>query len=286
MTAVAVALLSSLAFGISDFLGGVTSRRVAPLTVLAVAQTTGFVLIGLIVLAFGSAPPDSRFVPYAVASGVIGVVGVAALWRGLAVGVVSIVAPITAAASSIPVLVGLARGERPSALQAVGMVSVFVGVILVSRTPDSDAEDAGPGGDRRRVAAGVGFGLVAATCFGSLIVFLGDAADEDVLWAAFTARIAAMAAVVAAVLVARHRIAPSRSEMPALMTIGAIDMAANLFMAAATTLGLLSVASVVISLHVLVTMGLARVILDERLVRVQRVGVVAAIAGAAILSAT
>ncbi|MEA2361347.1 MAG: hypothetical protein QOD71_492 [Thermoleophilaceae bacterium] len=283
MTSVAVALAACIAFGVSDFLGGTTSRRLAPLTVLLVAQTTGLVLIGLTVLVFGGAAPDASFLPYAFAYGAVGVIGVAALWRGLAVGMVSIVAPIAAAAALIPVLVSLAEGERPAMLQVVGMACVVVGVILVARSPDGGGAERGGAG--RGVAAGVGFGLVAAVCFGSLIVFLDEAASEDVLWAALGGRIAAVVLVVVAVIGVRHPIEARREDLPGLLAIGAIDMAANVLMAAATTVGLLSVASVLISLHILVTMGLARVVLQERLVRVQRIGVVAATVGAVILSA-
>jgi drug/metabolite transporter (DMT)-like permease len=196
---------------------------------------------------------------------------------------VSIVTPIAAAAAVIPVLVALTKGERPALLQVVGMVCIFAGVILVSRSPSG--EDPEPGAAGRRIAAGVGFGLVAATCFGSLIVFLDQAAEESVLWAALVGRIAAVTLVAVAVIAVRHRVAPGREELPGLLTIGAIDMTANVLMGAATTLGLLSVASVLISLHILVTIGLARVVLHERLIPMQRFGVVAATVGAVILSA-
>jgi drug/metabolite transporter (DMT)-like permease len=131
----------------------------------------------------------------------------------------------------------------------------------------------------------VGFGLLAATCFGSLFVFVDEAAKESVLWGVLVGRIAAVAIVAAAVIAVRHRVAPKRKDLPALLAIGAVDMTANVLLGAATTLGLLSVAAVLISLHILVTIGLARVVLHERLTPAQRVGVVAATLGAVMLSA-
>jgi drug/metabolite transporter (DMT)-like permease len=199
------------------------------------------------------------------------------------VGVVSIVTPITAAGPVIPVLVALAEGERPAALQVAGMVCIFAGVMLVSRTPNGEGAERAAGG--RRIAAGVGFGLLAAICFGSLFVFVDQAAEESVLWGALVARIAAVALVAGAVIAVRHRVVAKREEVPGLLVIGAGDMTANVLLGAATTLGLLSIAAVLISLHILVTIGLARVVLHERLTPAQRVGVVAATLGAVVLSA-
>ena len=139
MTAVALALAASLFWGVGDFLGGVTSRRLPVLGVLAISQVAGFTAIALVALVFGDDFPSTVGIAAAVAAGVAGVVGLGGLYRGMAVGAMGVVAPISASAAVIPVVVGLARGERPATIQLVGITLALLGVVLVSREPGSTA---------------------------------------------------------------------------------------------------------------------------------------------------
>ena len=144
MAAVLLALAASASWGVSDFLGGLKSRAAPVLTVLSVSQPAGLVLLGAIVLVRWQAPPHGLPILWAVLAGIGGAVGIGALYQGLAVGSMGIVAPITSTSPLIPLTVGLARGERPSAIQLAG-----IGVAIV-------------GGRLRRLGAGVRRGAAPA----------------------------------------------------------------------------------------------------------------------------
>ena len=277
MAAVLLALAASASWGVSDFLGGLKTRAAPVLTVLSVSQPAGLVLLGAIVLVRWQAPPHGLPILWAVLAGIGGAVGIGALYQGLAVGSMGIVAPITSTSPLIPLTVGLARGERPSTIQLVGIGVAIVGVAFAGWEP-------GAPGARRRLSTGAGLALLAAVAFGSSQVALQSAAADDPYWATFILRIASSLLVGAALL--RFRPGRGRAGMwIVLIAIGLLDSAATELFAVATTKGLLSVVAVLASLYPVLVAILARVVLHERLTAVQRGGAVAAVAGAAAISA-
>ena len=276
MTAVLLALGASLSYGVGDFLGGLKSRSLHVVTVLALSQLAGLAAL-LLWLAFsGDGFPGWVSVAWAGAAGVGGASGLAALYRGLAIGAMGIVAPISALAAAIPFAVGVAGGERPSALQLVGAAAALAGVALASREPQAT------GGGR---AAGVGLALAAAVGFGAYFVFLDRAADGSVPWAVASARSVSVLIAVAAAIAVGATLRPAGRHIPAVAAVGLCDGGANVLFALAATRGYLSVVSVLTSLYPLVTVALAAVLLRERIAPAQRIGVAAALAGAALLSA-
>ena len=277
MAAVLLALAASASWGVSDFLGGLKTRAAPVLTVLSVSQPAGLVLLGAIVLVRWQPPPHGLPILWAVLAGIGGAVGIGALYQGLAVGSMGIVAPITSTSPLIPLTVGLARGERPSAIQLVGIGVAIVGVAFAGWEP-------GAPGARRRLSTGAGLALLAAVAFGSSQVALQSAAADDPYWATFILRIASSLLVLAALL----RFRPGRGRgggWVVLVAIGLLDSAATELFAVATTKGLLSVVAVLASLYPVLVAILARVVLHERLTAGQRGGAVAAVAGAAAISA-
>jgi drug/metabolite transporter (DMT)-like permease len=277
MAAVLLALAASASWGISDFLGGVKTRVAPVLTVLSVSQPAGIILLGAIVLVRWQPPPHGLPILWAVLAGVGGAIGIGALYQGLAIGSMGIVAPITSTSPLIPLTVGLARGERPSALQLAGIGVAIVGVALAGWEP------AAPGA-RRQLGTGVGLAILAAAAFGSSQVALQSAAADDPYWATLILRIASSVLVLAALL--RYR--PGRGPqgmLLVLLTIGLLDSGATELFAIATTKGLLSVVAVLAALYPVLVAILARVVLHERLTVVQRGGALAAVAGAAAISA-
>jgi len=274
LTAIALALGASICWGVGDFLGGFSSRRLPALTVLAVAEVTGLAGIAVFVAARGLAPPGWSAVAFAAAAGVAGALGLGALYRGMAVGAMGVVAPISAAAAIIPVAFGLARGERPSGLQLAGIAAALVGVALASREP----------GETARLAAGVGLALVAAVGFGSYIVLIDEAAEASAAWAVLVSRgTASLAAVSVALAVGRLTL--SARALPALAVIGLFDVSANGLLALALNEGLVSLVSVLSSLYPVVTIALARALLGELIGRVQAGGAAIALAGVGLISA-
>ena len=130
MGALALALLSGLSWGTGDFLGGLMTRRLGVAVVMAIAQGAGLVLTGLLILVLGEPAPEARFLLYGVLAGLSGTAGLAALYQGLAIGPMSIVAPIASLSVMVPVLAGFAQGDRPAPLQFVGMACAITGIVL------------------------------------------------------------------------------------------------------------------------------------------------------------
>jgi drug/metabolite transporter (DMT)-like permease len=264
---------------VADFLGGLMARRISALAVIAIAQVAGLTVIAIAVVVAGESAPDPRFVPYAMAAGVAGVCGLAAFYRGLAVGKMSIVAPISSMAVLVPVVVGVATGDRPSAVQAAGAVLGVIGLVLASRESAELAEK------DSRVAAGVGLALLSGLGFGSFFVAMDVAADSDPLWANLVNRGTSLSLAVLAVLVLRPSLSRiGRNGIPILVALGVLEMAANVAFAYAATEGLLSLTSVLSSLYPLVVVFLSWLVLEERLQRGQKVGVAFAIGGVVLIA--
>ena len=278
MTGPLLALTASLSWGLGDFLAGLRTRRLPVVTVLVVSQAAGLTTIALAVALRGAGPPDGRYLVFGSLAGVAGAVGLAALYRGLAVGPMSIVAPISGTAAVVPVVAGLVTGERPSAAQAAGIALAVVGVVLASRTRAAGGGNAGR-------AEGVGLALVAALAFGLLLVALGEASEGDPYWGTLAMRGASFALLVLTALVLRPSFALRERDLPVLLLIGVLDTAGNALFAVATTKSLLALAAVLAQLYPVVTVLLARVILGERISRGQGIGVVSAFAGVALITA-
>ena len=274
---VALALLASALWGVSDFIGGTKTKTLPVLGVLLAAQPAGLLVLIPIVAARGHGPPDGLHALWAALSGAGGLVGIAALYRGLATGAMGVVAPITATAPAVAVVVGVARGDRPSVLQGIGIVCALCGVVLIAREPT-------PEGERARVAAGVGFALITALAFGTTFIGIDAASNADPYWATLVLRLTSLTLVVTAVMATRPPLGGVFPSLPLLAAAGTLDAGATALLALATTRGLISVVSVLVSLYPVVIVLLARIVLDERLRRAQQLGAATALAGAALIS--
>jgi drug/metabolite transporter (DMT)-like permease len=272
-----LALGGALSWGAGDFIAGLAARRIAVLTVLALSQAIGLVGVLLwVLLASDPFPGVPELLPAALA-GVAGAIGLGALYRGLAVGAMGIVAPISAASPVVPLAVDAGRGVVPEPLQVVGVVLVFGGIVTLSRDPGSGGQ---------RIAAGAGLAVVAALGFGLFVVGLDAGADESAPWAVVAARSASVTlAVAAAVLVTRTSLRPPGALLPALVAIGVFDTGANVLVAFATTKGAAGIVAVLSALYPVVTVVLARLLLGERLSPARRLGGGVALAGAALVAA-
>ena len=277
MTVVLLALSASLAWGFADFGAGFASRRIPVFVVAAVMQTAGLVVAGIAVLATADHIPTWRQALWAVFAGLIGLVGLAAFYRGLAIGAMGIVGPISTTAAIVPFVYGIARGERPSALQLAGVALAFCGVLGASLEPHAE-------GRGRKVGAGVGLALVAAAGFGGSLIGLSRAAPGGIAWAVFVMRLAAVPLLTALALSFEPR-RPSRKLWLLLLGVGVGDTGATFLYAAASTRGLLSIVAVLASLYPVVIVALARILLHERVARPQLAGAAVALAGVALVSA-
>jgi drug/metabolite transporter (DMT)-like permease len=279
--AAVLALASSLSWGLSDFLGGLQSRRNHVLAVMLLSQALALAIIVTAVLAGAPTEHDAASTAWAASVGLLGLLGLLAFYRALAIGTMSIVAPISATGVAIPVLVGLASGERPGALQVAGIALACAGVVLAAREAPSDDFEA-----RRASRASIGLALIAAVGFGTFFAGI-DRAEEtgDVAWVLLAARAADVALLVTAALVVRPAIPRAPVTLAAIAAVGVFDLLANLLFVLATGRGLLSVVGVLGLLYPAVTVLLARLVLHERLSRTQGAGVAITLAGVVALAA-
>jgi drug/metabolite transporter (DMT)-like permease len=280
MASVLIALVASVSWGIADFLGGLNSRRLPMPAVLLVSQAVGALLLLPPALLHVALPLDAAGLAYAAGGSASGLIGIAGLYRGMSVGSISVVAPISATGAIIPVLFGLLRGERASALQTVGVVLALVGVVLASRAADDKQDATG----RAKFAGGVGFALLAALGFGGFFVLLHEASTTDVLWAGAIQRLTGVVIMLAIVLMSRTPLRVGRERLPSLVLVGVLDTSANVLYGFASTTGLVSLASMLASLFPVVTVLLARVVLHERMSAAQGTGVVCALVGVACIA--
>jgi drug/metabolite transporter (DMT)-like permease len=272
--AAALALAAAASWGVGDFFGGLKSRSLNPIAVLIVAQPIGLTLLAIWVAVRGQGPPGSS-VLWACLAAVLGTTGLIAFYKGMAAGALSIVAPIAGAGAAIPVIWGLAHGDHPSGYQELGFAAALIGVVLASfeRRPEA-----------ARLAAGVGWAAIAMLAFGAYYIPMHEASHGDFLWAAFVFRLTSTTLIAAAWLALRPPSA-RRADLPVLASIGILDTGGNVFFAAASAKGLVSVVSILASLYPVVTVLLARAVLNERVHRSQELGIVLALAGIVLISA-
>jgi drug/metabolite transporter (DMT)-like permease len=273
---VLLALAASALWGTSDFGGGLMSRRLAPSAAVLISQAMA--LAGLLVLLPFLAVPVGTYALTAAAAGVIATLSLAAFYRAMASAPMSLVAPITAAGTAIPVVVGMVRGEHLSVLQLAGIAVTLTGIVLAS------GPEFRSGVPVRRQA--LGFAIGAAAGFGIAYTLLALAASTSVYGTLLWQRIAGV--IVLGPIVARagilRGIRLSARRLGALALIGGCDIVANGSYALAASRGDLSIAAVLASLYPVVTALLARSILAERLRPVQSIGVLAALGGVLLLS--
>lgn len=273
-----LALLSGLSWGAADFVGGFMTRRLPLLTVLVVSQGAGLILTAGIVVVLGDpAPPPDELVVGAL-GGLAGTIGLAALYHALAVGRMSIVAPTASLSVTVPVAIGLIRGEEPSTVQLVGIGVAVAGIVLASRSPDPSAEA------RSKFSKGIGAALIAALFLGLLVASLDVAGETSPAWAVLMVRAVSVPLFLIAWLARTDRRVPAGQPLAALLAVGAFDNAANLLFSIASQTGLLALVSVAGSLYPVSTVLLARTFLHERMGRWQLVGVVGAFTGVGLIA--
>jgi len=277
MLGIALALASSVAWGVSDFLGGLQARRISALTVLLVSQPVGLVLALAVALLFGGDHLSTNHAAIAFGAGAAVVLALAAFYRAMALGSVSVVATIGALGLLVPVIAGLIQGDRPAPVQMVGAAGGIVGVALVTREPDPEW--------RAATRTSVGLAALAALGFGTFLLALDATSGAQPAWTIVAARAGGVATLAVAASLVRPSLAIGRSIIPVLLVIGCFDVLANSLFALATNHGLLSLVAVAGSLYSAVTVLLARFVLGERLAPIQLAGLASALVGVALIAA-
>ena len=267
-------LTAALLYGGSDFGGGLASRRFGSLRVSIVGSAAATVLTWAVLILAGGPGPSVRAVAWGLASGLAGGAGTLVLYRGLARGQMSVVGPLSAVgAAVVPVLAGVALGERPSLLAVAGVLVALPAIVLVAAS----------GSVRGKLGAGLFDGLAAGLAFGILFIGLAQAGRNSGLWPVASEQTGTLLITLAVAVKSRQplRIPVRALGMPLL--VGASGMAATLAYFYATHFSMLAIAAVLVSLYPGVTVLLARTILHERFSPAQRAGLgLAALAIAAI----
>lgn len=277
MLAVVLALSASLCWGVADFAGGFFSRRLPAIAVVLVLETGGLLGAGVLLLITREAPPDGTSLLLAAAAGLSGTAGLVCFFRGMALGSMAVVAPVFASGAAIvPVVVGLATGDAITALVGAGLALAAAGILLASL----EGEHEGGAAQRRAL----GFALVGALGAAGFVVGSDAASDGSVLWTLIVARAAAIPFLAAGVRATCGGL-PGLRDLRWIGLVGLVDLTATGLFGLATTEGALAVVAVLGAMYPVVTAGLARVVLKERVRRIQLAGVVCALLGVALVAA-
>ena len=273
---VPLALSSAVTYGAGDFAGGLAARRAPVLTVTVVAQGTGLVALTPVALLVGGHISLAALGIGAVA-GLCGTGGLLLYLRGLAVGPMGLVAPLSSVVgAALPLLAGVLAGERPGGLAWLALTVALAAIVLASA------------GSRGNAAAGVGlvYGLGAGVGFGLFFVAVAATPEDAGLWPLVAGRFASVAVLGAILLAggggARRRLTPADARL--MVLCGLLDTTANVLFLLATRTGALSISGVLVSLYPVVVVVLARVVLGERLSGLQLTGVGLALTASALLA--
>ena len=325
MLGIALALGASICWGSGDFLGGLSTRRASLWAVIIGSQAVGLAGAALVTLGTGHGWPGLHAVWPVMLGGFASVVAISLFYKALAIGTMSIVAPISAMNAMIPFAAGMAAGERPTTVQLAGVALSAVGVILVAIEPARGGETIGvaalPGGAavepagaatlfgaaegaggagtpagpapsgraprpaRRDQRRAIVFALTAAVCMGLVLIGYDATARYDPLWAMLAGRLSSATIFALLFIALRPHVTVERSALPFIVAVGILDTGANGLFALATTEGYLSLVAVLGSLYPVVTVLLAFGVLRERIAPHQIAGAAATLAGIALIAA-
>ncbi len=293
-------LLAGITYGAADFIGGLATRRSTVFSVVVVSQLTGLLLLLALLPILPAAHPQRDDIVWGLLSGAAGALGISLLYRGLAIGRMSLVSPITAViAAIIPFVTGLLLRERPSSFAIAGVGIALLAVVFVSSTemPGQPASNAAPGfvgtplvsknpnamrtwllqpGLFEAALSGIGIGL--------FYVFLAHTHAQAGMWPLAGARLSSASILTAIALITRRSVLPNSGGWGPIAIAGVLDMFANACYLLATRHGLLAIVAVLASLYPASTVLLARIVLHEKLSALQLVGVACALVAIALIA--
>ncbi len=279
MFTIVIALVASAGWGVSDFWGGLVARRVPVFVLILISQTLGMVAIGVILVISGDSFPGIGEVWQVSVTTPLAIIGLAAFYRAMATGTMSIVAPISATGVAVPVIFGVATGDQLQALQLIGIVAAACGAGLAGMEASEDNEQS------RKARKAIALSAFAAICLGINYVGVDASADASVWWALFTGRGMELLMVAGIVVVTGASLRLSRNDMRTVVGVGVFEVVGGVCFALATTSGLLSVASVLSALYPITVVVLARVVIGERVRAIQAVGIAVTMAGVILIAA-
>lgn len=275
--AIVLALCAATVFGVADYCGGRASRWVAPMVVTVLGQSAGFVVLLTVALAMGTPVPQLSDWVLGGIAGIAGASGLLAFYRALGSGFMAVVAPISAVTSTaLPVMFGLASGERPGALALFGIPVALVAVALIS-------DVLGPG-HRRAPRIVMVLALVAGGAFGLVYIILGNVSDDAGLWPVVAMRVTSIPFMTLVMFGARRRPGEAKGHLRVVLASGILDSTANALYLIAVREGMMSIVATINSFYPASTLLLATRLDSERIHRPQAVGLAVAAAALAMIS--
>jgi drug/metabolite transporter (DMT)-like permease len=272
-----LAVLSSVMWGTADFLGGTFTRRLRPLSVVSVTMPAAVpVLLGVVLLT-GDYRSPTGYLPWALASGPVGLLAVSSFYRALATGTMGVVAPVAATGVVVPLVVGLAQGATPSPVQLAGLFLATAATIGVSAS--------GRVREERPARLPLVLAFVSGLGFGFVTVGIGEGSHSSVLMTLLVMRATSSTVLLLVWLALRERPALAKRDVGALWLVGLMDAGANAVYGSAVRLGVFAIVVVLGSLYPAATVLLARQVHKERLSRLQLVGVLALLVAVPMIAA-
>lgn len=271
--ALILSLAAAIVYGAGDFLGGFATKRAPVITVVFGSQFAGLAVLAIALpLTPGTYHPVD--VAYGAGAGILGAIAVALLYRGLAIGAMGIVSPITAVlAAAVPAIYGIAIGERPVPAALAGIALALIAVVVVSFS-----------GSAQRTVRGIPEAIAAGLLFAAFFIVLARTSADAGLWPLAGARVASIIVFGVAALAVRAPLVPPSGARATIVFGGLFDMLANVFYLLAVHTGLIAIVAVITSLYPASTVALAGIVLRERLTARQWIGVGCAFAGIATIA--
>jgi drug/metabolite transporter (DMT)-like permease len=282
---IAIGLSAAGCVGVANVLAGVASRRLSSLLVGFWEQATGAVL-AVVFLLLLRPPLQAGQIPWGMAAGLLGGIGVALFYRAMAAGAISLVTPISACAVVFPVVYAIASGETVTPLIAAGMVAIISGVVLASMQPapvPGDPTDTGLKGDRLAVL----LAIAAAVVWGTFFIVIDQAPPANgwgALWTAGAVRWTGFGVQVALVALGPRRLATPGASTPAVVGAGVLDLASLILVSFGAMTESYGIVTALLGLYPVVTALIGFAVLGERLTRLQATGATLAIAGVMLVS--
>lgn len=276
LAVVVLGLLSAITWGAGDYGGGLLSRRIPLFGVVAVTQVVGMAFALVMAVVRGEPVPQGMDVAWSIGAGACGVVGMTSLYRGLAVGRMGVVAPVTGVVgATIPVVVGFAGEGVPTVKTVAGILAAMVAVVLVTRAP-------GHGTDR---PSGIRWALVAGVAIGGFNVCIGQLSGAGAFGPLVLIRLIQTSVILFLIVAWRQPWRIGRLDVARLGVIGVLDMTGNVAFIMAAQLGALAVAAVLSSLYPVMTVLLALGLLRERVTRSHVAGIALTVVAIALITA-
>jgi uncharacterized membrane protein len=263
------------AWGTSDFLGGIGARRGNVFLFTSSVHLSGMLLAGALAFAIGLPFPDANSVYWSLGAGAIGGIGLALFYRGLAVGKMGIVAPVSAVlGAAIATVIAAFTEGIPSHRHLFGFLLAGIGFWLISRTEDQSAENETTG----RRPRGLGFAILSGSCFAGFFFCIHHAGQGSALWIAVCSRFASFVVTLAIVLAGWQFRTLAKPVLAIALATGILEIGGSVVFVRASQIGRLDATVVLSSLYPAVTVILARVFLQEHFSRARTIGMLAALA--------